>query len=168
MWRIVVRKKKSREYKVRDLSNAKPRRNASRNEDGSRKGGVTPAFRAGIVNGVPFLLTRNGRRVDLRTHAGRRFVTLIDAMVGDLGGPENMSTAEMQLVRRASALAVDLEFQEAEALSNNDALDPDVYRTMVETQRHVLQALGLRRRARDITPRLSDIIEGRATEAADG
>ena len=81
-------KKKSRQYKACDLSAAKPKRGGGHNDDGSRKGGVTPAFRAGIVNGVPFLLTRNGRRVDLRTHAGRRFVTLIEAMVGDLGGPE--------------------------------------------------------------------------------
>ena len=64
-------KKKSRQYKARDLSAAKPKRGGGHNDDGSRKGGVTPAFRAGIVNGVPFLLTRNGRRVDLRTHAGR-------------------------------------------------------------------------------------------------
>ncbi len=163
-----MRKKKSREYKVRDLSTAKPKRGGGHNDDGSRKGGVSPAFRAGLVNGNVFLLTRSGRRVDLRTHAGRRFVTLIDAMVSDLGGPENVSVAEMQLVRRASALAVDLEFQEAQALHDNDALDPAIYRTMVETQRHVLQALGLRRRTRDITPRLSDIIEGHAREVADG
>ncbi len=163
-----MRKKKSRQYKARDLSAARPKRGGGHNDDGSRKGGVTPAFRAGIVNGVPFLLTRAGRRVDLRTHAGRRFVTLIGAMVSDLGGPENVSTAEMQLVRRAVALAVDLEFQEAQALHDNDALDPDVFRVMADAQRRILQALGLRRRARDITPRLSDIIEGRATEAADG
>ncbi len=164
----MTKRKKSRQYKVRDLSAARPKRGGGHNDDGSRKGGVTPAFRAGIVNGAPFLLTRNGRRVDLRTHAGRRFVTLIDAMVSDLGGAENVSTMEAQLVRRGAALAVDLEFQEAQALHDNDALDPAIYRTMVETQRHVLQALGLRRRARDITPRLADIIEGRAREVADG
>ena len=73
-------KKKSRQYRVRDLSAAKPKRSGGRNEDGSRKGGVTPAFRAGVVNGDVFLLTRTGRKVDLRTHAGRRFVTLIGAM----------------------------------------------------------------------------------------
>ena len=163
-----MRKKKSRQYKARDLSNAKPKRGGGYNGDGSRKGGVSPAFRAGMVNGIHFLVTRTGRRVDLRTHAGRRFVTLIGAMVADLGGPENVSTAEMQLVRRATALAVDLEFQEAQALHDNDALDPDVFRVMADAQRRILQALGLRRRARDITPRLADIIEGRATEVADG
>ncbi len=88
-------------------------------------------------------------------------------MIEDLGGPENVSVAEQQLIRRAAALAVDLEFQEAQALNDNVALDPAVYRCMVETERHVLQALGLRRRARDITPRLGDILAGHAREVAD-
>ncbi len=62
-------------------------------------------------------------------------------------------------------MAVDLEFQEAQAVDDNDALDPNTYRVMADTQRRILQALGLRRRARNVTPRLSDIIDGTAEAA---
>ena len=160
-------RKRLRDYKVRDLSTAKPGRSASRNKDGSRRNGVTPAFRAAIVNGTPFLVTRSGKQVDRRTHAGRRFEALIYALVSDLGGPQNTSVAEMELVRRAAAIAVDLAFAEAQAINNNEPLDPHIYHTMADTQRRILQALGLRRRARDVTPRLSDILEGHAREVAD-
>ena len=73
----------------------------------------------------------------------------------------------MELVRRAAALGVDLAYQESQALHDNDNLDPNIYRTMAQAQRNILQALGLRRRARDITPRLGDILAGHAREVAD-
>ncbi len=149
------------------MSAAKPRRSASRNDDGSRRGGVTPAFRTAEINGNVYLLTRAGRKIDLRTNASRHFVSLIEGLIADLGGLANVSVAEMELVRRAAALGVDLAYQESQALHDNDNLDPHIYRTMAQAQRNILQALGLRRRTRDITPRLYDILEGHAREVAD-
>ena len=85
----------------------------------------------------------------------RRCRELITDLVVDAGGAENCSAAEQSVIRRASALTVECErfearFSQVPADQQVDLLELDLYRKLVNTLRLSLEALGLRRRMRDI------------------
>jgi hypothetical protein len=103
--------------------------------------------RSKITNGV-LLPGLDGRGVWVR-----RCRDLLELLHADLGGAANISEQENILVRRAITLVVELErremlFAEAGAIIDTQLL---VYQTAVNTLRRTLEALGLQRRARDIT-----------------
>lgn len=97
--------------------------------------------------------------VDMRTHGGRRFkelcADLIDHLCADPTAPQ------FAIIRRAAALAVWCEQAEAGQAQGAD-LDVATYTTATNALRRLLADLGLERRARDITPALSDYIAGKA------
>jgi hypothetical protein len=105
----------------------------------------------------------NGTKVLLPLSEGafrRRLRDLIDAHVSDLGGWENISSAETALVRRAVVLIVELERRET-VFARAGCIDDNalaIYQSTTNTLRRTLESLGLKRRARDVTPTLSDII----------
>jgi hypothetical protein len=73
----------------------------------------------------------NGRLLptDLRSATARRFRDLYHDICADLGGPEYLSTGELQLVRRASMLSAECERQEALAAQDDVEFDCDAYVT---------------------------------------
>ena len=97
--------------------------------------------------------------LDRRTAAYRETRKLIDEIENDLGGGEALSTAERQLVQRAACLGAVLTDTETRWIEGGD-LDPTVYCTVVNAQRRLLETIGLRRRAKDISPTLSDMLRG--------
>ena len=97
--------------------------------------------------------------VDMRTNGGRRFKELCADMVSHLAG--DPTVPEFHLIRRAAALSVWCEAAEAEQAKGGE-LDVASYTTATNTFRRLLSDLGLERRMRDATPRLSDYIEGTA------
>ena len=109
--------------------------------------------------------TRMGTRgtilagVDMRTHGGRRFKELCADLVDHLAG--DVTAPQLAIIRRAAALAVWCEQAEAEQATGGD-LDIAAYSAATNTLRRLLADLGLERRARDVTPSLSDYIKGRA------
>ena len=98
--------------------------------------------------------------LDRRTNAYRRTADLIAEIEGDLGGADQLATAERQLVQRAAILGAVLEDSEARWL-NGEAFDPASYCTIVNAQRRVLETIGLRRRARDLTPSLQSYLQSK-------
>ena len=94
--------------------------------------------------------------LDRRTAAYRETRKLIDEIENDLGGGDRLSTAERQLVQRAACLGAVLTDTETRWIEGGD-LDPTVYCTVVNAQRRLLETIGLRRRAKDVTPSLDDI-----------
>jgi hypothetical protein len=105
----------------------------------------------------------NGTKVLLPLTEGafrRRLRDLLDAHVSDLGGWDNVSSAESALIRRAVVLIVELERRETVFASvgyiDDNALA--IYQSSTNTLRRTLESLGLQRRARDIGPTLSDIL----------
>jgi hypothetical protein len=113
--------------------------------------------RSRVTNGRELLPTIDGRSLRVR-----RYRDLLALHLGDLGGADMVSNSELAILRRAACLMVELERIEVLLASDDPRLSRehtlDVYQRTSNTLRRLLESLGLRRRARDITPSLSEII----------
>jgi hypothetical protein len=74
--------------------------------------------------------------------------------VSDMGGPDNCSSAERHILRRACVLIVELERLERKFAQAGEASadDLDVYARIAGNMRRLLESVGLQRRSRDVTP----------------
>jgi hypothetical protein len=102
--------------------------------------------------------------VDGRSPWVRRCKDVIASHLSDLGGEGNTSAAERSLVRRASVMTVELERLEAGFALAGEA-DPntlDLYIRASGNLRRLLEAVGLRRRPRDVSPSLDDLMRDEA------
>lgn len=97
--------------------------------------------------------------VDMRTHGGRRFKELCADLVHHLGG--DPSAPQLAIIRRAAALCVWCEAQEAEQASGGD-FDPAAYGAAANTVRRLMADLGYEHRLRDVTPDLHTYLKQRA------
>lgn len=123
----------------------KKQRNVSRSIPGDKRYG-----RSKISNGAALLPDVDGRSAWVR-----RLRDLINDHTADLGGPDNLSEGEKAIIRRASCLIVELEQMEQRfAVGEADARSLDLYQRLSNSMRRLLEAVGLRRRARDVTPTL--------------
>jgi hypothetical protein len=106
--------------------------------------------------------------IDGRSLWARRAGELLAAHISDLGGIDNISEGERALAKRCAVLITELERREAVFAQAGAATDEAlaIYQTTVNTLRRTLEALGLQRRARDITPSLSDILREHEEQAA--
>jgi len=104
--------------------------------------------------------------VDGRSTWVRRLRDLIALHVADLGGQDAVSAAELSIVRRAATLTVELERLEAKfaTAGQAEAGELALYTTTSNTLKRLLEAVGLRRRARDVTPDLHHYIAGKTDE----
>jgi hypothetical protein len=116
-----------------------------------------PSFRSSVTNGSIVLAGVDGRSTWVR-----RLRDLIELHVADLGGPDAISQAERSIVRRAATLEVELERLESVFASAGEATPTqlDLYQRAAGNLRRLLEALGLQRRPKDVTPTLSEIIGG--------
>ena len=119
---------------------------------------VMPATRRHISLPSATQRTRVGNRrqlflddVDERGTIARRFREVYAQIIADIGG--DPSEAQTQIARRASALAVWCESNEAE-LAKGAELDIAAFTTAANSLRRLLADLGIERVARDITPPL--------------
>jgi hypothetical protein len=92
--------------------------------------------------------------VDGRSPWVRRCKDIISQHLVDLGGEDNCSSAERSIVRRCAVLTTELERLEAKFAVAGEATsdDLDLYQRMTNTLRRSLEAIGLQRRPRDVTP----------------
>jgi len=118
--------------------------------------------RSRITNGSDLLPT-----VDGRSAYARMFRDLCEALAQHVGGIDRMSEPERMTIRRAAALEcelVRLEVAFAEARIANrvpDAADIDLYSRITNTQRRVLDSLGMHSKPGDITPDLHAYLEAK-------
>jgi len=103
----------------------------------------------------------NGRSllpdVDGRSLLARRFRDIQNAIVGDQGGPEHLSEARLQLIRRFAASAVLAEQLESK-LANGEEIDVSQHALLCSSLVRIANKIGINRIAKDITPSLSDIL----------
>jgi hypothetical protein len=92
--------------------------------------------------------------IDNRSAWVRRAKDVIAAHLSDMGGEDNCSAAERSIIRRAAVMTVELEQLEARFAQAGQASadDLDLYVRAAGNLRRLLEAIGLQRRARDVTP----------------
>ena len=91
--------------------------------------------------------------LDTRTAAYRDTKRLISAIEGDLGGADQLSVGERQLAQHAAILGAVLTDLGTRWLKG-EKFDTTTYCAIVNCQRRVFEALGLKRRPRDVSPDL--------------
>jgi hypothetical protein len=107
--------------------------------------------------------------VDGRSFWVRRFRDLIALHTNDLGGDDVASESEKAIIRRAATIMCELERREMLFAQAGRASDTalETYQRSANTMRRLLQALGLQRRSRDVTPSLSEYLHARAASNDD-
>lgn len=103
------------------------------------------AARSRVSNGNKF-----AEGLDGRTKWGRRYRDLCESYAEDLGGIEGLSASQLSLLKRASALTVEIERAEASFSENGDTRGPSAddlkdYQTACNSLRRLLESLGLSR-----------------------
>jgi hypothetical protein len=121
----------------------------------------TRRLRSRITNGSALLPD-----IDHRSAWMRRFRDLNQLHLSDRGGESAASEAEKALVRRGACLIVELEQLEQQfALNGGGSIKQlECYQRMTNTLRRVLESLGLKREAKDVTPRLHDYLASLQSE----
>lgn len=109
---------------------------------------VSRPARTRLSNGKQTFLDSS---VDGRSLIARRFREVQSAIVSDLGGESAISEAEMALVRRAVTLVVNCEVFESR-MAETGKLDSEAYLPCVNALGKLLNALGLKRRPRQVGP----------------
>jgi hypothetical protein len=114
-------------------------------DDNRSIAGRKPEARSRISNGSKLLMD-----IDGRSKWARRFADILYGITADLGGDDNLSEGQRQLIRRCALLAVECEGLEGDAAAG-DTIDLFLYGQMTDRLGRALQRLGIRRSARDIT-----------------
>lgn len=102
--------------------------------------------------------------IDRRTTAYQRTRELIAAIESDLGGVEQLSTAEQQIGKRAAITSSMLDDLGAKWLQG-EPVDPSLWATLSNAERRLYETIGLRKRPRDVTPDLHSYVARRAAAA---
>jgi hypothetical protein len=119
--------------------------------------------RSRVTNGGELLPGIDGRSIWVR-----RCRDLIELHLADIGGEENASVAERSIIRRAAVMMVELERIEKRFAASErgpSQADLDLYVRAAGNLRRLLESIGIKRRARDVTP-LPSVDEYLAAEAA--
>jgi hypothetical protein len=108
-----------------------------------------PQARSRVSNGSAVLPGVDGRSTWVR-----RLRDLMGLHLSDLGGDNAVSEAERSIIRRVATLTVELERMEAGFAVAGEAQPDqlDLYQRTANSLRRLLEAIGLQRRSRDVTP----------------
>ncbi len=101
---------------------------------------------------------------DARSALARRFRDLCLLHAEDLGGPENLSQATQQLIRRVSSLEVQLEILEGRMVEGDVSVDVEFFARISSHLRRMLESLGLDRKPRERPATLADIVAKHAAK----
>jgi hypothetical protein len=99
--------------------------------------------------------------VDGRSALARRYRDILGELIRDLGG--DPSGAQAAIARRAAALCTWCEQAEA-AMAGGGEINIAEFTTAANAMRRLLVDLGLERRARDVTPTLSQYLATKGTK----
>ena len=116
-----------------------------------------PRLRSAVTNGTKLFV--DGAH---EGHWARRFRDLVQLHEEDLGPRETLSEGQRSLCRRIATIEVTLEQWEGQ-LSKGEDIDLGAYREMTGQLTRTLNALGIKRVARDRTPTIDAIIAGHAS-----
>jgi hypothetical protein len=103
----------------------------------------------------PQLLTR--AELDGRTNAARYFDRLVGAIEADLGGHDQLSTMEVELIEAFAGAAIKMNNLNTR-LVLGQAIDLSEHAQAVSAMVRVASRLGLQRRVKDVGPTLGDLL----------
>jgi hypothetical protein len=98
--------------------------------------------------------------LDGRTAAARAARDLMADIESDLGGRDQLSTGELQLIQRACITGAILEDMETAWLAGG-LIDVSSYVALGNAQRRYLETVGLKRAPRDVTPTLKQYLDAK-------
>jgi hypothetical protein len=87
----------------------------------------------------------------------RRYHDLAARHASDLGGPAELSEAQVSLIRRAAAIECELELMEGR-LSRGEEIDIDKFTRSASHLGRIFETLGVERKPRDVTPTVASYI----------
>jgi hypothetical protein len=73
-------------------------------------------------------------------------------------GPEHLSTAQSQLIRRISMIEVQAEVLEAKLVAGDDTVDVESFARISSHLRRMYESLGLRKTKRETTPTIDELV----------
>jgi hypothetical protein len=113
--------------------------------------------RSRITNGHSLFIERG---TDQRSPVARRLRDLIKLHTIDVSpnGPEYLSAAQGQLVKRVSMLEVQAELMEAKMVDGDDKVDVESYARISSHLRRLYECLGVRKTKRDTTPSIDELV----------
>jgi len=91
-------------------------------------------------------------------------------MAAHLGGEDMITTPEVLLIRRISVFEAELRLMEEQiALDRQRKVEPsekfiDLYSRIVNSQRRLLETVGMKRIPRDVTPTLTEYLQHKAAD----
>ena len=103
--------------------------------------------------------------LDRRTRPYRRYETIRGAVLADMGGAENVSEVQRQLISKFATIALQLEVMEAAAIEGNE-IDLDLFGRCAGHLRRIAETLGLARVPRDVALNPLAYAANREREAA--
>jgi hypothetical protein len=90
----------------------------------------------------------------------RRLRDLTAMLIADQGGDDMISAAKMAIVRRSAIIMVELELRELRFADEEPSYQQlEQYSRISGNLRRMLESIGLERRAKDVTPSLSEYIK---------
>jgi hypothetical protein len=113
--------------------------------------------RSRVTNGLSMFIDRG---TDQRSTVARRLRDLTKLHTLDVSpnGPEHLSAAQAQMIRRISMLEVQAELMEARMVDGDDKVDVESYARISSHLRRLYECLGLRKAKRDTVPNLNELI----------
>ena len=96
--------------------------------------------------------------LDGRTVAARLAKDTISAIESDLGGAENITTAKRQIIESAAVTSAMVADMGSRWLAG-EQIDLALFTTLCNSQRRLLESVGLDFKARDITPSIEQIAQ---------
>jgi len=127
-----------------------------------------PATRSRLTNGTTLL-----PGIDGRSDEARHYKDTYRGMIGHLGGDDAVTLPQMLVARRIAAFETDLLHLEARHVAQRvEGVEPsvseiDLRSRLANTQRRLIESVGLERVARDVTPALHRLIDPRAEDVGD-
>ncbi|MGJ0510342.1 MAG: hypothetical protein ACR652_25125 [Methylocystis sp.] len=115
--------------------------------------------RTPIANGTRLIMA------DGRSLWAKRFTEICSAHCADLGGFDNLSQAELAIIKRAATLQVELEALETRLANGEGKIDLVAFAQISNGMRRLLETVGIRRRPRDCTPNLAEIVASHHNDA---
>jgi len=105
--------------------------------------------------------------LDRRTRVAQQARELVEAICGDLGGEDRLSTLERLQAENAAMTATVLRDMQCRWLKGEEVSTSELA-TVENTFNRTAAALGTQRRPRDVIEELSTFIESKRNEATDG